>query len=642
MSVTAAQLLALALGLGSAVCWGALATSNAPLRRPAWWGIAAGAVVATVGSLAALAVLWAHDWWFAADRVMTSAPLSVAALVWFCVSAARDFTAGERASTSTKVAAWGGAFAAAAGVFVPFVLGAPLSPWIAAAVVLVVAGATAIAWLALSPRRARRPLTTAIAAVAAVVLAATGLSLSASAAPGTLASAHAHGGDGAQNPGTGDSDTVTSVIALRGDSAQPPDVSIDLEAQQSSLTLPSGRDIEAWTYGELGGPPIEASVGDLIQVTLHNRDIDDGVTVHWHGYPVPNGEDGVAGVTQDAVAPGETYTYRFEATEPGTYWYHTHQRSSEGVVKGLYGTLVVHPADEEPAGFDMVVPLHSFAGHLVMGDTDEELLRTVEPGTDVRLRLINTDQLSRELTVTGTPFEVLAIDGTDAAHPTEIEGQSIRIPAGSRYDLGFTMPDAGSRPESGVRVADTGSRSASIVLVAHEGDEAPAAVAASGVFDLLSYDAGPMPDWASEPFDVQRTMVLDKLPRLTENGPAYAYTIDGQVYPHIAPTEVAEGDTVELTFVNRGTEVHPMHPHGHRVLVLEVDGRTPAGPVWLDSFDVAPGQVWRVALVADNPGIWMDHCHNLEHAALGMVTHLAYAGVVTPFQHGGPADNDAE
>ena len=137
------------------------------------------------------------------------------------------------------------------------------------------------------------------------------------------------------------------------------------------------------------------------------------------------------------------------------------------------------------------------------------------------------------------------------------------------------------------------------------------------------------------PLDVHRTMVLDRLPRLTSDGPAYAYTVDGLVYPHIEPTVVREGDTVGVTIVNRGFEVHPMHPHGHRVLVLEVDGRRPTSAVWLDSFDVQPGQVWKVALVADNPGIWMDHCHNLEHAALGMVTHLAYEGVVSPFEHGG-------
>ena len=85
-----------------------------------------------------------------------------------------------------------------------------------------------------------------------------------------------------------------------------------------------------------------------------------------------------------------------------------------------------------------------------------------------------------------------------------------------------------------------------------------------------------------------------------------------------------------------------MHPHGHSVRVLSVDGRRPSQPLWLDTFDVGPGEVWEVALYADNPGIWMDHCHNLQHAALGMVTHLAYRGVTTPFDHGGPADNAPE
>lgn len=634
MSATALQLIALALGLGSAVCWGAVATSAAPVRHPAWWGLAAGAAMATVGTQAAVVALWARDWWFAADRVMTSAPLAVAALVWFAVSAARDLRAGGAASTSSRIAAWGGAFAGAAGAFVAFVLGAPLSAWAAAAVVVAVLGATAIAALALSQRRARRPLTTVIAAAAAVVLTATGLSLAAEAAPGPLEAAHAHDSGVAQGiPG---SRTVTSVTQLREDPGRAADVTYRLEAARTPVELPSGAQVDAWTYGEVGGPALEATEGDLVEVTLSNRDIDEGVTIHWHGVAVPGGQDGVAGVTQDAVAPGDSYTYRFEATEPGTFWYHTHQRSSTGVVKGLYGTLVVHPADQPRAEVDLAVPLHTFGGRLVLGKTDEALLQTVPPGTEVRLRLVNTDQTTHTLAVTGAAFRVLAIDGADLHDPGELQGVSIQIPAGGRYDLGFTMP------EDGVRVTDAASRSAYLGLVPADDAAAPEAVRARAVFDPLTYGAGPMPEWAQEPFDVQRTMVLDRLPRLTTDGPAYAYTVDGLVYPHIEPTVVDEGDTVEVTIVNRGLEVHPMHPHGHRVLLLEIDGRRPAGPIWLDSFDVGPGQVWKVALVADNPGIWMDHCHNLEHAALGMVTHLAYEGIVSPFEHGGAAGNDAE
>ena len=106
---------------------------------------------------------------------------------------------------------------------------------------------------------------------------------------------------------------------------------------------------------------------------------------------------------------------------------------------------------------------------------------------------------------------------------------------------------------------------------------------------------------------------------------------------------VNEGDLVRMRVVNRSFETHPMHPHGHHVLVLSVNGRAPTGsPLWLDTFDVQPGEVWEVALRADNPGIWMDHCHNLEHASTGMMFHLAYAGVSTPFTHGPDSLNTPE
>ncbi|PWA04826.1 hypothetical protein DCC39_18540 [Pueribacillus theae] len=64
--------------------------------------------------------------------------------------------------------------------------------------------------------------------------------------------------------------------------------------------------------------------------------------MHWHGVDVPNGEDGVAGMTQDAVMPGESYIYRFVVKEAGTHWYHSHQQSSIQVQKGLFGAHARH------------------------------------------------------------------------------------------------------------------------------------------------------------------------------------------------------------------------------------------------------------------------------------------------------------
>ena len=128
--------------------------------------------------------------------------------------------------------------------------------------------------------------------------------------------------------------------------------SVRLVARQESVILPSGRTVEAWTFGSLPGPEIRVQQGDLVEVTLENRDIADGVTLHWHGYPVPNGEDGVAGVTQDAVAPGQSFTYRILAKDVGTYWYHAHQVSSEAVSRGLFGAFVVEPAGADAVASD--------------------------------------------------------------------------------------------------------------------------------------------------------------------------------------------------------------------------------------------------------------------------------------------------
>ena len=70
-----------------------------------------------------------------------------------------------------------------------------------------------------------------------------------------------------------------------------------------------------------------------------------------------------------------------------------------------------------------------------------------------------------------------------------------------------------------------------------------------------------------------------------------------------------------------------MHPHGHHVLVVSRNGEhTTGSPLWMDSFDVRPGEVWEVALRADNPGLWAFHCHNLPHATQGMALHLVVRG----------------
>jgi len=119
-----------------------------------------------------------------------------------------------------------------------------------------------------------------------------------------------------------------------------------LEAKATRWELKQGVTVPAWTYGDtVPGTQIRAKQGQRVKVVLKNT-LDVPVSIHWHGYPVPNSMDGIPGVTQNAVQPGESFTYEFTADVPGTYWYHSHQESAVQVDRGLYGSLIVE-ADEE-------------------------------------------------------------------------------------------------------------------------------------------------------------------------------------------------------------------------------------------------------------------------------------------------------
>jgi FtsP/CotA-like multicopper oxidase with cupredoxin domain len=86
-----------------------------------------------------------------------------------------------------------------------------------------------------------------------------------------------------------------------------------------------------------------------------------------------------------------------------------------------------------------------------------------------------------------------------------------------------------------------------------------------------------------------------------------------------------------------------MHLHGHHALVLSRnDVKATGSPWWTDSLDVEGGETYEIVFVADNPGIWMDHCHNLTHAQQGLIAHLMYDGVTTPYLVGGDAHNSPE
>ena len=211
-----------------------------------------------------------------------------------------------------------------------------------------------------------------------------------------------------------------------------------------------------------------------------NESVADGATLHWHGIDVPNAADGVAGITQDAVPLGGRHVYRFEATDAGTYWYHSHQVSHEQVERGLLGR------DRDRAGRARLPsprPMSSRCCTSTAASTRSTVgSRTrawmPSPGSTVRVRVINTDQGTAAVW-SAAPLRVLATDGHEVNEPTDVEGQRMLIPAGGRADVAVQAPSHGA-----VRLHVGGARS---VLIGDPEASVPRTPQPSTTLDLLAY-----------------------------------------------------------------------------------------------------------------------------------------------------------
>lgn len=475
--------------------------------------------------------------------------------------------------------------------------------------------------------------------VAAVLAAATAVGLATLAWSSTLLGEYSvmgMGGHAAQAHGTVSSGSAVSVASLIADPLLPADVRVELTARQETVYLPGRRPVQGYTVnGTSPGPTIRARQGDLVEAVLINESVPAGATLHWHGIDVPNAADGVAGVTQDAVPPGSRHIYRFTAVDAGTYWYHSHQVSHEQVEGGLLGAVVIEPRGPAATGTqDVMALLHVYAGQHTLNGRLEDGHVPAAPGSPVRVRVINTDQGTASVW-SGSPFRVAAIDGHDVNNPPAVVERTVLVPAGGRADIIVQAPQQGA-----VRLHVGGARS---ITVGGEGQALPAVRQPDEPLDLLSY-GGPAPV-AFDPASPDRSFdyVISRRFGLIDGRPGNFWTLNGRMFPDVPMFDVREGDVVRMRLVNETSEVHPMHLHGHHVLVLSRDGVPASGsPWWVDSLDVHPHESYVIAFVADNPGIWSDHCHTLPHAVDGLVAHLMYEGIRTPFTINGSAGNQPE
>jgi FtsP/CotA-like multicopper oxidase with cupredoxin domain len=469
---------------------------------------------------------------------------------------------------------------------------------------------------------------------------------------------------------------------------------INIVAKQVKHQLNKDIQVTAWTFnGSVPGSQIRVKQGEKVKINLKNE-LPDPVSIHWHGIPVPNEMDGIPGVTQNAVQPGESFVYEFTASVPGTYMYHTHQDGVNQLDKGLYGSFIVEPQkrtydrdytlmldewmsnptemDSQMSGMDhsnmsgmdnsnsqsgknqtteskdgQAQMDHNMSAYDVFtingksGESIEPL--AVKKGERIRVRLINIGYLSHKIHLHGHSFKVVATDGQEVNQPQEIKDQLVSIAPGERYDIEFTADNPGNwLLESH---GDTEGTEGMKTVINYEGvnDNTDKSNQKENLpnFNFNAYGKNANAKFTlNQKYDVEYTMDLNTLKKDGNT----SYTINGKSFPETDPINIKKGDLVKVKLVNNSpTGDHPMHLHGHFFQVLSKNGVPIKGsPIMKDTINLKPGDEYVVALEANNPGNWLFHCHDLHHATAGMVDVVKYEGYTSNFTPDSNATNKPE
>lgn len=439
-----------------------------------------------------------------------------------------------------------------------------------------------------------------------------------------------------------------------------------LTAAPFTLDL-AGQLAQTWAYnGSVPGPELRVKAGEVIRARLVNNLPDPQSTViHWHGIALRNDMDGVPGVTQAAVPPGNSFLYEYTAPDAGSFWFHPH--SGLQADRGLYAPLIVEdPA--EPGRYDqeLTVVLDDWMSGI--GPSPEDTLKnlqaggmqmgpggqmarsdplggdagdvvyplflmngrppkdpptfTAKPGERIRLRIVNSGaETSFRVAVGGHRLTVTHTDGFPV-EPLTVD--NVLVGMSERYDVLFTVSGAGAFPL--VAAAEGKGGRAFGILRSGAGDapasDAPVTELAGKVAELTDLRAAAGVTLA--PRRPDRTELLnlgaaEEGYQWTING--NAVTDDAKIEEQSKPSIVRMGERIRLIFDNGSTMYHPMHLHGHTFQVVGPGGA--AGPR-KDSMVVRPQERIAIDVEADNPGQWMLHCHNLYHQEAGMMTLLSY------------------
>jgi FtsP/CotA-like multicopper oxidase with cupredoxin domain len=416
----------------------------------------------------------------------------------------------------------------------------------------------------------------------------------------------------------------------------PAILEFDLQASVTEMEILPGTTTPVWAYnGALPGPLIRARIGDRMIVHFTNN-LPEATTIHWHGVRVPNDMDGTPRLTQNPVEPGETFTYDFVFEDAGTFWYHPHLNSPLQVARGLYGAIVVEdPSEPAIPGDELVLVFSDMGlnddgsfqasdrggvfGELFGREGDTILVNgriaptvKVRAGLQQRWRIVDA-AITRYFPVAlrGHSWTRVGGDGGLIERPEELP-RMVMSP-GERVDVVLTpVSEPGSAGELAWLPVDRGWGTAvgarRVPYLRVETVDEPAV------------EPLPVPGHLRDIERIDISAAEEKTIALTIMGGddrTRMMGINGEAHTHMLETRV--GATEVWTVVNDSDFDHPFHLHGYFFQVLD-ESRVPE---WKDTVNIPDHTTLRLAVrFDDRPGLWMVHCHILDHAEAGMMATL--------------------
>lgn len=227
-----------------------------------------------------------------------------------------------------------------------------------------------------------------------------------------------------------------------------------LVAEEIVQEFQPGMKVTCWGYnGRTPGPVIEAVEGDRVRIFVTNK-LPEPTTVHWHGLILPNDMDGVSGITQKPILPGETYKYEFTLVQNGTFMYHPHYDDMMQIGLGMAGFFIIHPKEKEDVERDFLIMLMQWAippgaktpmpmsmdfNYFTFNSTvwpkTEPLV--VKKGERVRIRFGNLSMDNHPIHLHGHEFAITRTGAKKIPEAAQWTDVTINVPPGSTRDIEF-------------------------------------------------------------------------------------------------------------------------------------------------------------------------------------------------------------